>query len=243
VLTLLKYEEAQLLQNGAPAALGRVQWRMAQEYQTLAQPAAALKAYADAVPHLYTSGAPQAAQAAAEWVRYAVVSGRYNAELAARIRALAPPLDGAALWAQLRDELQRGTTPDTVDQTATMLQTLRDHPPTTWPPAAAKGLDEALTAATALRADMDAERIGQALKALSANPQDAAAEAQVVGLGARAVPALRDALRVVLTAETADPVAERRLYDLLHRVAPAWSGYTADAKPEDKLKALDQLRS
>ncbi|MBN2447503.1 MAG: HEAT repeat domain-containing protein [Phycisphaerae bacterium] len=240
-IQLLELEAQQLKTPETRAPLGLVQARIARQQVDLGEIDAALTSFDGALLNLHQAGATEAPAVAAELIRLALLNGRYTDVLAEGIRALNPPLNGQAVWDGLRETLEQRLVPEHAEQTVAALVLLHDVPPIAWPEGVVRSIEEMTGKAVAVLAEVDARRVNEWLAALDANPEDQAAKDGIVALGVRSVPALRERLRAIVTAEPPDAAAERRLHDLLKQVASGWLGFAADAPREDKLKALDAL--
>jgi HEAT repeat protein len=238
-LELLQAAEKNL--DGKPEArgdLGRIRARLAALQGALGQIEQSISTYLTALEDLHAANSPELPRVALEFLRLALLNGRYDAQLAAALAHENPPLDGAALWEGIRAEIQQRLQPDQVDQAIAMLAALRANPPTSMPADTQTALEQMLQQARQVRAEADAASVNAALRTLREHPDDEQARQTILGLGPRAAPVVRDALRAALQAEPPDPNQVQQLHDLLKALVPEWPGFAPDATLDEKLKAL-----
>lgn len=242
-LELLRAAEKNLGARPAPRGeLGRVRSRIAAELADLNEIDTALSTYLTALEDLHAAQSPQTARVALELLRLALLSDRYDAQLAAALAQRNPPLDGQALWDGVRVEIEQRLQADETDRAIAMLAAFQGNPPTSMPADVQQTIEQLLQQARAKQAAADAASVKAALGKLRDNADDEQARQIILKLGPRAVPALREALRAALQAEQPETHRIRQLHDLLKRLVPDWPGFAPDASPTEKLKALDQIR-
>jgi hypothetical protein len=170
-----------------------------------------------------------------------LVNDRYDEQIAAAMVHCDPALDGRALWEGVRDEIERRLQPDDIDSAIAMLIALQTNPPASMPADSQEALDQTLARARHVRVEKDTVLVNGALQSLAEDSDDERARQTIIQLGARALPALRDALRSALQAEQPDADRIQLLYDLVKSLAPDWPGFPANAALEEKLTSLDQI--
>jgi len=235
-LELLQLAESRLA--GDPqrrAELGLLRARIARLRAELNQTDDALSTYLAALADLRTAGSPEAPRVAIELLRLALLADRYATELAETLSADNLGLDGRAAWEAIRGEIESRLRPDTVERALAMLAAVRANPPAAMPADVDAQIQELLAQAQAM------QQVVTAIERLRRDSGDAAAREQIVALGRAAIPTLRRLLNAAIDATPPGPDEERRLYELLKAVAPDWPGYTSDAAPEAKRRALQQL--
>ncbi len=240
-LELLQLAEAALAANPARRAdLGRVRAAMAAKMVELNRGDDAVAAYTRSLEDLHAVESADITRVSLELLRFALASGRYDQRLAAVFINGNPPLDGAAVWQGLREDIEQRLRPEKAEEAIRMLLSLQEHPPAALPAEVTTAMREMLGRARAIRAEADAAAVNAALSTLAADPNDEAARGAIVGLGPRAAPALRAALETAIRVDPPEPQRERLLHDLLRSVLPEWAGFPADATREAKLAALDR---
>lgn len=221
--------------------LGWIRARLAAEQAAAGRIEPAITAYLAALNDLGAAQSEQASRVALELLRLALLNGRYDEQLAAVLASRNPALDGATLWEGIRGEVESLIEPDEVDRAVAMLVVLQTHPPTSMPADTQRIMEEMLQRARAVRLEADAVVVRNALAALRAKPDDQQAREALTGRKALAISAARDALRAELQAEAPDASQVALLHDLLKQLSPEWTGFSAEASVEDKLKALEAL--
>jgi HEAT repeat protein len=240
---LLQLMEQRLIAANSPrAALGRVRARLAAQHAAGGAAEAAVTAWLAAVDDLHAAGDPGQTEAVVSLLRYALTNGRYDEPLAAALAAVNPPLDGAAVWSGIREELECRLTAEHVDRTLPMLEMLQQHPPADFPDHARHELAELTNRARGLRAELDGAAVSSAISQLRADFADEFARSAVIQLGARAVPGVCDALLAAIEAEPADPEFERLLHNLLLDVLHDWTGYPTGAPQAERRAAVAAAR-
>jgi HEAT repeat protein len=227
-----------------PEARGELGWvraRLAGQQAAANQIGAAISTYLMALEDLRAAQSPEAARVAFELLRLALLHDRYDAQLATTLANSHPALDGETLWEGLRGEIEQRLQPDEVDRAIAMLVALQTNPPTSLPADTRQALQEMLQRARQMRVEADTALVRTALQTLCEEPDDEKARQALLGLGPRAVPAVRDALREALQSERPDPDHIQQLHDLLKELDPQWSGFAPDAPVEEKLQALEEL--
>jgi hypothetical protein len=219
--------------------LGRVRAAIAARMLDLNRGDEGIATYVRALEDLHAVKSAEIPRVSLELLRYALVSGRYDEQLAGIFVNGNPPLDGAAIWQGLHDDIEQRLRPEKADEAIRMLLSLQAHPATTMPAEVDAAIQETLGRARAIRAEGDAAAVNAALSTLAANPADEPARAAIAALGSRAAPALRAALETAIRIDPPEPARERLLHDLLKAARPGWTGFPADAAREDKLAALD----
>lgn len=145
VIEVLSLTEAAL--SGQPEArgdLGQIRARIAAERAGSVPPEETVVAYLAALSDLHVAKSPEITRVATDLVRFALVSGRYDEVVATALVNGNPPLDGKALWAGIKGEIESRLNAEQVDQALSMLQALKAHPPAALPAEVAGEIDALL---------------------------------------------------------------------------------------------------
>jgi HEAT repeat protein len=134
------------------AELGRVRLRLARQRLGLKLLDETLASYLAALADLRAAQAPEAPSVARELLRFALVNSRYTGPVVAAIADGNPPLDGAAVWEEVKVDIEQRLTSRQFSAAIAMLESLRGKPPTTFSPAVSQAIDEMLQRARALQA-------------------------------------------------------------------------------------------
>ncbi len=93
-----------------------------------------------------------------------------------------------------------------------------------------------------LQGEQDIATVRRCLTLMRGDPDEVErAQQQIRALGPRAIKPLAKELRAVLTADEADPMREKLVYDLLKLVAPSWRGYPDNAAGAIKVQEVDRI--
>ncbi|MEP0847761.1 MAG: HEAT repeat domain-containing protein [Phycisphaerae bacterium] len=225
------------------ARLGRIRAQIAEMRAELAQPQAALDAYVAAADDLAAADQPDALQVCVDLVLFALRSGGYDAALVRRLSERELPFDADAFWPVLFAALSRELEPRSAEQVLGWLDRLAVEPPLVISPPMQERLGQVRAAALRARAEQDREGVQLAIRRLAENPEDAEAAAQILALGKRAAPTVRDALAELLARSDPDPQQEARLIGLLKQLVPTWPAYQSSDALEQKLEALKRLEA
>ena len=133
------------------------------------------------------------------------------------------------------DALLKASEPD---KALDVLERVGSHFGETW----TYKFDQLRHQAEALRREQDVATVRRCLAQLRGDATEVErAQQQIRTLGARAVRLLADELRVVLTADEADPIREKQILGLLQMLVPRWRPYPDKADRGTKLAALNKL--
>lgn len=225
------------------ARLGRIRAQIAEMRAQLAQPQAALDAYVAALDDLASADQPDALQVCVDLVLFALRSGGYDAALLRRLSERELPFDADAFWPILLAAFSRELEPRSADEVLGWLDRLAAEPPLSLSPAMQERLAQVRAAALRTRAEEDRAGVQLAIRRLADDPEDAEAAAQILALGKRAAPIVRDALAELLARSDPDPQQEAQLIGLLKQLVPTWPAYDPGAALEQKLEALKRLEA
>lgn len=240
-LDLLGVAEKSLLASGAGRAeLGLLHLRMADLRVALGRATEAIEAYLAAVDDLAAAQSGDCKRAAAELVKLAVFQETVDPRVAAAISLPAINMTAGAMWEILRPEIEQRLKPESIESALLALKNVLADPLMPLDAETFRRVDGLQQRALELRSEYDADRVRGSLTRLRETPGDEPARAAILQLGERAAPALRAALRAILTAAQAEPKFEKTVYDLLKAIQPDWAGYSEEAGPAEKLKSLER---
>jgi len=127
---LLRTAEAESPAN--VARLATLRTRLAAQYVLLEQPGEALLEYTRALD-VAAKDAAAAERVARDALRFALVSDRYDPNVAQMLRNVCPPVTPAALWDVIHTELTARLTAENAAQIETTLSAVEQDPPCAWP--------------------------------------------------------------------------------------------------------------
>jgi HEAT repeat protein len=122
------------------ARVGAARARLAGHYAQLDRPVDAVTAYCGAISELQAAGSDSCGRTALELLRVALLSGRYDMQVAAAVGGAIGKADRDAVWEVVRTSIEARLTPENLDQALAMITALETNPPGAWTPEAAEGL-------------------------------------------------------------------------------------------------------
>jgi HEAT repeat protein len=168
----------------------------------------------------------------------ALLGSLYDETLVQQFLTIDPAPQGSVVWPRLRELIEPQLQPDTINQAAAWIETLRAQPPLPIDEVGNTALNELSNQVTTILAAKQSAEITAALDAFLANPDDSAARERLLAGGEPAVTAVRERLAVVLGAEEAQLGVEAALTDLLRELQPDWPGFVAESSREARRRAL-----
>jgi HEAT repeat protein len=115
------------------ARLGRLRSRLAGLYGRLEQSQAAITAYLAALDSLSLAKSDGLSRASRDLLRYAIVSDRYDEQVAEALARVSPQAERPLLWQTVKNEIEPRLTPDGCEQALAMLALVERYPPGAWP--------------------------------------------------------------------------------------------------------------
>jgi HEAT repeat protein len=131
--------------------LGRIRARIAAERAASVPPQETVVAYLAALGDLHAAKSPEITRVATELVRFALVHGCYDEAVATALVNGNPPLDGPALWAGVKGEIESRLNAEHVDEALAMLQAFQAHPPAALPADVTAEIDALLRRAAKIK--------------------------------------------------------------------------------------------
>lgn len=112
--------------------LGRILAQLADQYARLERPTEARETYIAALTELRAARSAVAAETALQLLRFSLLTGRYDQQVAEVVASGESAPDIAAFLQLVSELIETRLTPEQVDQALAILTALRQHPPTTW---------------------------------------------------------------------------------------------------------------
>src|SRR5262249_11260918 len=151
-------EKQAVAANASRAELGRIRSRMAVQRIALGQPTEAVAAYAAALDDLNSAHSPDTPRAAADLLRFALLSDKYDGPAATRLASDKLAIDGESLWGEVRPELEALVRRESVDRCISLTTCLAANPPACFSAATRQEVDRLSRRARDLRAELDADQ-------------------------------------------------------------------------------------